>query len=505
MSVVLITSGPGTMNILSGIMSSYLESIPLIVITTKINNTNGYLYKPKDISDICNKFLISYKISSYKDLYESCLDIFCKLRNNQIKKMPICIEFEENILNKHILNYKLLYTLYKLKTIKNNLDFALFRINKYIGLSSNMNKFIKLFLKYKKPVLLIGNGVVRNSAFKLINILSNKYSIPIVHTALSIGSIDYDSKYNFGLLGINGSKLSYNIVNNSDLLIIIGSRCLPRTIGPLDKFAKKSYIIRVDIDEYELQFNIKANLSICCDSYDFCNLWLKYDIKNYSNDYNFSINKKINNIKKSINSVNINNLFNKINKYIKEKNPIITTGVGQCMLFCFKYIKLNNPNHFIISGTLASMGFGLPAAIGACIASNNKQIIVIDGDGSFQMSFQELAVVKQYKLNIIVIILNNSSLSLIKENANRISNINNDSYVNLKYGNPNFSKIAEAYGIKSIRINNDLELDKYFNNIIVNNTSYLIDIKIKNNYITVGNHVNYVDLRNKKYEKYVKK
>jgi acetolactate synthase-1/2/3 large subunit len=492
--VILVTPGPGVANIVSGLLSSHLELVPMIILTASIKNDQNYKYKINNLSEIAAKFSKEvHHVNSLREMLNTFSGIFGSVGDRYTVGGPFCVEICQQLLCRSVRNSNYILKIYKIMSLSKKI--RAFGKSLKISASFSGNRgfraFIDVFNRSNRPSMLIGRGCIHNGAYRVAQQISEKFKIPLVHSAPLAGTSDRNA-YNFGLLGLSGDRGSYGVVEHSDLLVIIGARCHPRTIGPVENFAPNAFIARVDVDEYKFGFDvdIRANLNIKCDSLVFCRNWLNSIGDNYTNSYTTD---EISPVSQSFEitiengrSVNIEYFFSVLNRITGGKIPM-TTGIGQNTVFAFKFYKPSDPENLILSSPdLGAMGSGLPAAIGASIAIGKKPVMVIDGDGSFQMSMQELMTLKELALPVLIFILNNRCLGLIKENEKRMFRAR-PLFAGLE--NPDFVKLASAFGIEGARISSDEEVEQALIKIFSRPRPYLLEVEISSDYTTVGNHV----------------
>ncbi|MDR3079127.1 MAG: thiamine pyrophosphate-binding protein [Rickettsiales bacterium] len=491
--VVLVTPGPGVANIVGGLLSSQLELLPVLVITASIANSQNYRYKISNLSEIAAVFSTKvYKLNSLGDVMVAFSDIFKDIKDRYTVSGPFSIEICQRLLLQEVKNSDHLLRSYKLLSLAKRV--GVFRKNLKIAVdfpsSWDFKNFINLFNSSKRPVILLGRGAVDSGAYRIVRQLSKKFRIPVVHSLLATGALDRDDVYNFGLLGLCGDRRSYNVVKHCDLLVIVGAKCHPRTIGPLENFAPRALIARVDLDEYKFRFSvdIRADLNIGCDSALFCKNWLSSVADGYVNSHSLpKLRPAAPSSGGGPGGLAIEYFFSVLNGITAGKIPV-ATGIGQNSIFALKFYSPEDPRSFLVSPDFAAMGFGLPAAIGASIATARGPVIVIDGDGSFQMSMQELATLAELDLPILICILNNRCLGLIKENERRMFGPG-PFFVGLK--NPDFVRLASAFGIEAGSISSDGEVESTLTSVFGRRRPYLLEVKLSSNHSTVGNHVKF--------------
>ena len=329
---------------------------------------------------------------------------------------------------------------------------------------------------YNKPILLVGNGVRTAGAVELVQEFALKTNIPVL-TTMNAVDIAQDNLH-IGFIGTHGNRVANMIISECDLIVSVGARLGIRQVGRFTKnFAPNAYLVRCDIDEYELSRNIKDNEEKHhADACDFMRMLLNEDVPDYSNWKQQCMEAKtyLDNYDKQPGNLAVEKIAS-----LLPINPIIAVDVGMNQCWCAQSLHLKGYNGRIhISGGYGTMGCGLPYAIGSSVSMNNSKCFCITGDGGFQMNIQELETVKREKLPIKIFVLNNRVLGKISETQHFDMN---DRFANTAfsggYSVPDFQKIAEAYGIKAVCLNSYEELDNY-KNWIDDNEPCLFDIKL---------------------------
>lgn len=482
LGVALVTTGPGATNVITGVVGAWIESSPMIVISGQVKTKDMIGSKKLRQSGVQEvnilpmiKNITKYSITLKNE--KNLETILYKAYNEAIsgRPGPVWIDVPLNIQAKKISKPNF-------KKKKNNITKKKLNI-----------KFLeKILLNSKKPVILIGHGVRIAKAEKFVEKLSKKFSIPILFTWNSMDILPFKNKNNFGKPGGVALRYPNFIIQNSDLLISIGSSLdnIITAYNP-NEFAKSAKKIMVNIDEHVLKYNkIKCEKKINIDCKLFLNEFLNFKVRNKSWPEWLKFCKKLKEQFKLENEKKFNNkgkikhyeLVKALSKHIPE-NLLIATGSSGLSIEQFYTFFENKKNQriFLTSG-LGSMGFGLPAAIGSHFANNKKKLCLIEGDGSFQLNLQELAVIAKFKIPIVIIIFNNQGYASIR---NTQKNYFNERYCGTgpeaKLGFPNYDKVSQAYQIKYIKIKKREELNK-LNKIFRNiNRPIIVDVVLKEN------------------------
>ena len=434
--VAIVTSGPGATNIVTGVANAYLDGYPLVVITGQVSAEllHKDAFQEVDIIDItksCTK--ANFQVKEAKDLQKILIDAFSIAMSG--KKGPVVVDITKNVFSEKA-DYDYLLE-------QNIIEFNVSDIE--------INKAIDAVLSAQKPLIVAGGGVILSDASKEIFELAKLLDIPVVSTMMGLGGYPADDKNYLGMVGIFGQPSANKAVRDSDLIFAVGARFNDRIrcCFPNNELSKK--LVHLDIDENEISRVVPASISIVGDAKQVLSSMIiklkKSSIKksfSWTDDLQF---KNVTSLKRS-EKMHSFEVMQEINKYIKNKNIVVTTEVGQHQVWAARYLEFNSPRKFISSGGLGTMGFGFPAAIGTCVA-NNEPVICIAGDGSFQMNMQELAVCVDYNLPVKVFILDNGYLGMVRQFQEKQCN---ERYFATEISNPDFIKLAEAYKAKAIRV-----------------------------------------------------
>ena len=454
--VCLATSGPGATNIVTGIMTAHMDSIPLLAITGQVgsNMLGKDAFQESDIVGITLPITKnSYLVTNIKDLPRIIKESYYIASTG--RPGPVLVDIPKNI-QLDEMDYEEFEKLYAKSINLPGYDPTLFGHPKQIKTAINLIKAAK------KPLIIAGAGVIKSNSSDDLREFARKADIPVTTTLLGLGVFPSDDNLSLGMLGMHGTVVANFATQEADVVIAAGIRFDDRIAGNPEKFCPNTEIIHIDIDPAEIGKNKLIDVPIVG------------DLKNVLKNFNASIdeldhkewNQQLDQWKEQYPPAYYKNaksglmpqeVLQGLDRILKG-NAIITTDVGQHQMWTAQYLSFNRPNTIITSGGAGTMGFGLPAAIGAQIAKPSEKVISIVGDGGFQMTFHELMLIKQYDLPIKVLIMNNSFLGMVRQ-WQEMFNDRRYSFVDLSI-NPDFSKIAEAYGIDFIRIDNGTDLEE---------------------------------------------
>ncbi len=446
--VALVTSGPGATNTVTGIASAHCDSIPIVVFTGQVPTglIGNDAFQEVDIVGItrpCTKH--NYLVKSIDKLAATLKEAFYLARSG--RPGPVLVDLPKDIMQTRV-DFKEPGEIC-LKSYKPN-----YKPNK-----KQLNKVVDMIRQAKRPVIFAGGGVIISQASEQITRLAKMAHIPVTASLMGLGAFPGSDPLWLGMLGMHGTFRANMSIGHCDLMIAAGVRFDDRVTGNIEKFAPNAKIVQVDIDPTSIHKNIEVHCPIVGD----CKAALK-DILQLMK------NQKIDDLKKdrpqwldqieewkSTTPLKYDQDSDVIKpQFVVEKlyeltkgDAIITTEVGQNQMWAAQYYHFNKPNHFITSAGLGTMGFGLPAAIGAKAACPDKLVVDVAGDGSIQMNIQELMTAIESKIDIKIVILNNKNLGMVRQ-WQELFYEKVYSFTNMEHS-PDFVKLAEAYGAKGLR------------------------------------------------------
>ena len=467
----LATSGPGATNLVTGIMTAHMDSIPLLVITGQVSSSllGKDAFQESDIVGITVPITKNnYLVQDIKDLPRILKEAYYIASTG--RPGPVLVDIPRDIQLQEI-PYDEFNKIYEN-------DFTLEGYNPvYEGHKGQIKMAIKMIKDSKKPLIIAGAGILKAHAYEELKEFVEKTNIPVAMTLLGLGSFPGNHELALGMIGMHGTTYANYAANEADLIIATGMRFDDRVTGNPQKFIPNAKIIHIDIDPAEIGKNKLIDVPIVGDlknvltdlnekapkvSHDE---WLK-QIKKWKKDYSLIYRKTEDDI------LIPQEILAEINK-ITKGDVIVATDVGQHQMWAEQFLNFNNPYSILTSGGAGTMGFGLPAAIGAQVANPNKRVLAVVGDGGFQMTFQELMLIKEYNLPVKIFIINNSYLGMVRQ-WQELFHEKRYSSVDLSY-NPDFIKIGEAYGIKSIQLTNKKDLKKHLKKILESDEAVLVE------------------------------
>ena len=469
--VCLATSGPGATNLVTGIMTAHMDSIPLLAITGQVTSTllGKDAFQESDIVGITVPITKNnYLVQDIRELPRILKEAYYIASTG--RPGPVLVDIPRDIQLEEIPydEFKKLY----------EQEFELEGYNPvYEGHKGQIKTAIKMIKDSKKPLIIAGAGILKGHAYDELKEFVDKTNIPVAMTLLGLGSFPGDHELALGMIGMHGTTYANYAANEADLVIAAGMRFDDRVTGNPLKFLPNANIIHIDIDPAEIGKNKLIDVPIVGDVKNVLaelnrkipklshTKWLD-EVAKLKKKYSLTFRKTEEDI------LIPQEILFEINKLTKGE-VIVATDVGQHQMWSAQYLTFNNPHTILTSGGAGTMGFGLPAAIGAQIANPDKKVLAIVGDGGFQMTFQELMMIKEYKLPVKIFIINNSYLGMVRQ-WQELFHEKRYSSVNLSY-NPDFIKIGEAYGIKSIQLKNKKDLKKHLKKILESDEAVLVE------------------------------
>jgi len=457
--VVLVTSGPGATNSITGIATAFMDSIPMVIISGQVAlHLIGY-----DAFQECDMIGISRPIVKHSFLVQSVENIAETIKKafwiaSTGRPGPVVVDLPKNILNP---KNKIPYCWPKTVKFKS--------YNPEITTNKKQIKIaLKLLIEAKNPVIYIGGGIIASNSHQEIRNIAESLNLPVTTSLMGLGGFPGTHSQSIGMLGMHGTYEANMAMHYADVIFAVGVRFDDRTTNNVTKYCPNAKIIHIDIDSTSISKIIKAQLPILGNAKNVLkemNSLLKN--KNFEKDRNSLTmwwkkitqwrNKKSLQYKRNTKKIKPQLAIQTIWKLTKGK-AFVTSDVGQHQMFTALYYLFEKPRRWINSGGLGTMGFGLPAALGVKLAFPKETVICITGDGSIQMNIQELSTAMQYNIPILIMNLNNRCLGMVKQWQDMLySGRHSQSYMESL---PDFVKLSESYGHIGMRINSPLELSK---------------------------------------------
>jgi len=473
--VCLATSGPGATNLVTGIMTAHMDSVPMIAITGQVrsNLLGRDAFQETDTVGITMPITKSnYLVQNVKEIPRIVKEAYYIATTG--RPGPVLIDIPNDI-QVHKIPYAEFERLFEEKIELEGYSPT------YEGHPVQIKRAIKLIKEAKKPLIIAGAGVLKSKASKELFEYAEKTQTPVAMTLLGLGAFPGSHELSLGMLGMHGTVPANYATDEADLVIAAGVRFDDRIAGNPSKFIENAKVIHIDIDPAEIDKNKRADVPIVGDLKQVLSEinqavepqthreWVEKVIE-WKKEYPLG-HRKVGEEKLLPQEV-----LQAIDDILKG-DAIIVTDVGQHQMWAAQYFTYQNPDSIVTSGGAGTMGFGLPAAIGAQIGAPDKKVVLIVGDGGFQMTVQELMMIKQYNLPVKVVILNNSYLGMVRQ-WQELFKDRRYSFVNLEV-NPDFIKIADAYGIKNAKLTNKEDLRTKLKDLILSDEGVLIECVVE--------------------------
>lgn len=472
--VVFATSGPGATNLITGIADAQIDSTPLVCITGQVHShlLGTDAFQETDVVGISmpvTKWNI--QVTKPEDIAPAIAKAFYIAGSG--RPGPVLVDITKDAqFGKTKYNYE------KCESIRSY--FPCPKVNEL-----EVSKAADIINNALRPYILCGHGVSLSGAEKQLLELAEKADIPVASTLLGLGAFPPKHPLYVGYLGMHGNYGPNLLTNECDVLIAIGMRFDDRVTGNVSKYAKQAKVIHFEIDPSEINKIIPADVAVLGDAKESLELLLPKIIPNKHKDWikKFEDCTKIEFEKvikdatepksEKLQMAEVIAKFNTLSK----GNAIVVTDVGQHQMITSRYYKSNLPNHFVTSGGLGTMGFGLPAAIGAKVALPNKEVVTVLGDGGFQMTIQELGTIMQSNIAVKILVLNNNFLGMVRQ-WQQLFFDRRYSFTEMK--NPNFVAIANGYGIKGKKITERNDLENALKEMYESKEAFLLEVVVEN-------------------------
>ncbi|MCL1905021.1 MAG: biosynthetic-type acetolactate synthase large subunit [Methanomassiliicoccaceae archaeon] len=466
--VCLATSGPGATNLVTGVATAFADSIPMIVLTGQVSTRvlgMGAFQEVDAFSLMMPVTKYNYRVLDLQMLPEAVSRGWEISRSG--RQGPVHIDLPVDAINSEI-DASLLERKFDPVEVREDL--------------SKLPYAISLIRKAQRPLIIAGGGVISsNSSNELIK-LAEMIHAPVVMPLMGLGSIPADHPLSLGSMGMHGRMCSLNALKEADLVIAIGTRFSDRSHSAHNQMSQNCKVIQIDIDRVEFDKHPQTAVNILTDAKKALSLIIsQLKQSNPSKVWADRIKEikgrcSCDNIAEESDPISPRRVMAEINN-ILDDDTIITTDVGQNQMWAMHYLKIQRPRQLISSGGMGTMGFGLPSAIGAKMAKPEKKVMAITGDGGLLMVIQELATAVAENINVVICLMNNGWLGMVKQWQNLFWN-ERYSGTSLYKSNPDFVKLAEAFGAKGIRVERPSEIGKAFKEAFASDRICLVDIRI---------------------------
>ncbi|EHV9684726.1 acetolactate synthase 3 large subunit [Vibrio parahaemolyticus] len=457
--VVLVCSGPGATNTITGIATAYMDSIPMIVISGNVPNSliGNDAFQECDIVGVSRPVVKhSFLVKKAEDIPETIKKAFYISTTG--RPGPVVIDLPKDVMNPQIkLPYQYPESI-SMRSYKPTTS----------GHKGQIKKALKSLIEAKKPVLYVGGGAVISGAHEHILEVADKLNLPVVSTLMGLGAFPGTHKNSLGMLGMHGTYEANMAMHEADLIFGIGVRFDDRTTNNLEKYCPNAKVMHIDIDPSSISKNVKVDLPIVGSAEKVLTTMLgllaEQDCSNdeaaitkWWDDIQVWRDRQCLSYETSSDRIKPQQVIETLHK-LTNGDAYVASDVGQHQMFAALYYPFNKPRRWINSGGLGTMGFGLPAGMGVKFAMPEEEVVVVTGDGSIQMNIQELSTAMQYDIPVKIINLNNRFLGMVKQWQDIIyQGRHSNSYMSSV---PDFAAIAEAYGHVGIRIETPDQLEE---------------------------------------------
>ncbi|MBK1896398.1 biosynthetic-type acetolactate synthase large subunit [Chryseobacterium paridis] len=471
--VAIATSGPGATNLVTGLADAMIDSTPVVCITGQVYASllGSDAFQEVDVINVTAPVTKwNCQVTDAEDIPKALAKAFYIAKSG--RPGPVLVDITKNAQLQEI-------------------DFEEYEIcnsiRSYHPKPKIRHEYIEqaalLINAAKRPFLLFGQGVIIGQAEEELKALVEKTGIPAASTALGLGALSTEHPLYVGMLGMHGHYAPNKLTNDCDVIVAVGMRFDDRVTGKLDQYANQAKVVHLDIDLAEIDKNVKADVPVLGNCKETLPLltqaldqnsheeWLN-EFKELRHEENEEV------VKKELNPETDELTMGEVLKYLNELTNgeyIICTDVGQHQMISCRYAEFKTSKRNVTSGGLGTMGFGLPAALGAKMANPDKHVICIAGDGGFQMNIQELGTIAQFGIGVKMIILNNSFLGMVRQ-WQELFHDKRYSFVDIT--SPDFSAVAEAYGIKGKHVKERASLESSLKEMLDTDGAYLLEIKV---------------------------
>ncbi|HAP36447.1 MAG TPA: biosynthetic-type acetolactate synthase large subunit [Bacteroidetes bacterium] len=464
--VALVTSGPGATNTVTGIADAYMDSIPIVVFTGQValKLIGNDAFQEADIVGITRPITKhSYLVRDVNELAATIKEAFYVATTG--RPGPVLVDLPKDVMaTKTIFNYP---KSVKLRSYQPHVE----------GNQKQLDKAVALIAKAKRPVLYVGGGVILSNAAEELKKFAHKTKIPVTTTLHGLGAFPETDELSLGMLGMHGTWYSNTAVNYCDLLIAVGARFDDRVTGKTDAFAPEAKKIHIDVDPSNISKNVKVDVPIVGDVKKVLQQllplvsaldtrdWIQ-TIKNWKEEHPLRYNNG--------KYIRMQHVIQKISELTKGK-AVMVSDVGQHQMWMAQFYQYLYPRTHLTSGGLGTMGFSLPASMGAAFARKDFPIVSISGDGGFQMNIQELATIREYNVPVKIIILNNGYLGMVRQWQELFWR---KRYSHVEMLSPDYVKVAEAYGIPGFRATVTSDVDDVIKQLFETDGPALAEFKV---------------------------
>ena len=480
--VAVVTSGPGATNLITGIATAFADSIPLVCITGQVNSSmmGSDVFQEADISGACESFVkYSYIVRDAADIPRIVKEAFHIAGTG--RKGPVLIDLPIDIQQQTIRHFSYPESV-SLRTYKPTVA----------GHAVQIKKVISQLEKAKRPIICVGGGVHLSNASEEVIRFIDKHDIPVVSTMMGLSAIPTEHPLFYGMVGNNGKPYGNSAMNNADMVVMVGARVADRSISQPDLIMENKVLVHIDVDPAEIGKNAGPTIPLVG---DIKNVFEEFNKIDFYSDYTDWIDmldgfkddarnaKRRRMYQREEDIITHRRVYHGVNpvEFIRElslsmeRNAVYVADVGQNQMWsCSNYVARGG--RFMTSGGMGTMGYALPAAMGAKIAAPDRQVVAVCGDGGFQMTMQELATITQYGIPVKLVILKNTVLGLVRQYQHYNYK---DRYSVIDLGSkPDLSLIAQAYGIRYLKLENAADTKEKLAEFLAKDESTILEVTV---------------------------
>jgi acetolactate synthase-1/2/3 large subunit len=473
--VVVVTSGPGATNVITGIADANIDSTPLVIITGQVASAQLGSDAFQETDMLCITLPItkwSYQIRRTEDIAWAVARAFYIAKSG--RPGPVVLDFAKNAQVGEIEwnnDYQPCHYIRSYQPIPNVAD-------------ADVAEAAELLNSAKRPLIVCGQGVTLSHAEEDLKALVSKTGIPVASTLLGLSTIPSDFPNYMGMVGMHGNVAPNKMTQQCDVLLAIGCRFADRVTGPTNSYAPLAKVIHVDIDPAELNKNVKVDLAICGDAREVLQKLLpqvqQHNHSDWIQQFDFYRSEEEKKVivpetQQSEGAIRMGEVVKAVADQ-SHNEAIVVTDVGQNQMIAARYSRFNRSHSMVTSGGLGTMGFGLPAAIGAKMAAPDRQVVFFTGDGGIQMTIEELGTIMQEGTAVKIVVLDNTWLGMVRQWQELFFG---KRYSHTRMVNPDFVKVAEAYNIRARRVTDRADLSEAVGEMLSHQGPYLLHVAVE--------------------------
>lgn len=463
--VCVATSGPGATNLITGIATAYTDSIPLIAITGQVRSDllGRDVFQEADITGACEPFVKhSYIVKKTEDLPRVFKEAFYIASTG--RKGPVLIDIPMDIQINELESFE----------YPESVNIIGYKPNTK-GHTIQVRRAIEAIKNSKRPVIVSGGGVLLSGVKPKFRKFAEKTSIPVISTMMGIGVMPSEHELYLGMLGTHGKTVANRALHDADLVIVCGARLGDRAVASPHQMSENTLVIHIDIDPAEIGKNVKTEIPIVGDMKNVMNMLIEnigdYVVPNQWQETVKTWKKDFLRVPPVFDGfVEPRTLIAHLSSMLRSK-AILVADVGQNQIWCANNFRIRD-GRFLTTGGMGTMGYSIPAAVGAKFARPNRDVVVVCGDGSFQMSMNELATIRGNDLGIKIIIMRNHRLGMVRELQDNYYDCRHSATV--LQGDPDFLKIAEAYGIDHAEVSSNAEAEEILKDVVKSDKPFIL-------------------------------